>query len=183
MRDALQSLLHLKDPPRRTAIAFGTGVFIAFSPVLGLHTVMAIAIAFAFRLNRVAVLAGAWINVWALVPCYMFGTFIGTRLLSVHSRRLDAGFWDRAHSFVWSALSSMVVGDWKLALRSLRSLLKSFGPLLWPFVTGNLILAVMAGLITYAIGRRFLEARAHRKGEESNPQPSAAHNSDRNCAC
>ena len=166
MRDALQTLLHLKDPPGRTAAAFGTGVFIAFSPLLGLHTLMAIAIAFAFRLNRVAVLAGAWINVWALVPCYMFGTFIGTRLLSVHSRRLDAGFWDRAHSYVWSALSSMVVGDWKPALRALRSLLKSFGPLLWPFVTGNLILAVVAGLITYAIGRRFLEARAHRRGED-----------------
>jgi uncharacterized protein (DUF2062 family) len=174
MRDALQSLLHLRDPPRRTAIAFGTGVFIAFSPLLGLHSIMAIAIAFAFRLNRVAVLAGAWINVWALVPCYMFGTFIGTRLLSVHSRRLDAGFWDRAHSFVWSALSSLVVGDWNLALRSLRSLLKSFGPLLWPFVTGNLILGALAGLIAYAIGRRFLEARAHRRGEDVHPPPLTA---------
>lgn len=169
MRDALQSLLHLKDPPRRTAIAFGTGVFIAFSPLLGLHTIMAIAIAFALRLNRVAVLAGAWINVWALVPCYMFGTFIGTRLLSVHSRRLDANFWDRAHSFVWSALSSTLVGNWSEALRSLRSLFRSFGPLLWPFVTGNLILGVVAGLIAYAIGRRFLEARAHRRGADAHP--------------
>lgn len=172
MREALQSLLHLKDPPRRTAIAFGTGVFIAFSPLLGLHTVMAIAIAFALRLNRVAVLAGAWINVWALVPCYMFGTFIGTRLLSVHSRRLEAGFWERAHASVWSALSSLFVGEWNLALRSLRTLLRSFGPLLWPFVTGNLILGVVAGFIAYAIGRRFLEARAHRRGEDVPPGPT-----------
>src|SRR6186997_2295945 len=143
MRDALQSLLHLKDPPRRTAIAFGTGVFIAFSPFLGLHTLIAIAVAFAFRLNRVAVLAGAWINFWALVPCYMFGTFIGTRLLSVRSRRLDPNFWERADSFVSSSMSSLVVGDWHEALRSLRLLFKSFGPLLWPFVTGNLILGVI----------------------------------------
>jgi uncharacterized protein (DUF2062 family) len=174
MRDALQSLLHLKDPPRRTALAFGTGVFIAFSPLLGLHTVLAIAIAFAFRLNRVAVLAGAWINVWALVPCYMFGTFLGTRLLSVHSRRLDGNFWDRAHSFVWSALSSTLVGDWTQALRSIHSLLRSFGPLLWPFVVGNVLLGILAGVMAYAIGRRFLEARAHRRGDDLNPPPPVA---------
>jgi len=172
MRDALQSLLHLKDPPRRTAIAFGTGVFIAFSPLLGLHTVMAIAVAFAFRLNRVAVLAGAWINVWALVPCYMFGTYLGTQLLSVHARRLDANFWDRAHSSVWSALSSIVTANWSQAQQSLSALLRSFGPLLWPFVLGNTILGVLAGLLAYEMGRRFLEARAHRPGEDQENPPA-----------
>ena len=172
MRDALQSLLHLKDPPRRTAIAFGTGVFIAFSPLLGLHTVMAIAIAFALRLNRVAVLAGAWINVLALVPCYMFGTFLGTRLLSVHSRRLDPDFWQRAHASVWSSLTSMLIGDWGQAFRSVRLLIKSFGPLLWPFVTGNLILAVLAGFAAYFVSRRFLEARALRRGDDKDPPPA-----------
>jgi len=173
MRESLQSLLHLKDPPHRTAIAFGTGVFIAFSPLLGLHTLLAIAIAFALRLNRVAVMAGAWINAWALVPCYMFGTFIGTRLLSIHSRRLfDNSFWERAHSFVWSSMSSMVMGDWAEAVHSLRLLFKSFGPLLWPFVTGNLILGAIAGLTAYSIGRRFLEARAHRRGDDAHPSPA-----------
>ena len=169
MRDALQSLLHLKDPPRRTAIAFGTGVFIAFSPLLGLHTVMAIAIAFALRLNRVAVLAGAWINVWALVPCYMFGTFLGTQLLSVHARRLEANFWDQAHASVWSALSSIVTANWSQARHSLSALFRSFGPLLWPFVLGNTILGVLAGLLAYEGARRFLEARALRRGEGPGP--------------
>ena len=81
MNKRLQSLLHLQDPPERTARAFGLGVFIAFSPFLGLHTLMAIAVAFAFRLNRIAVLAGAWINALALVPCYLFGTLLGAQIL------------------------------------------------------------------------------------------------------
>ena len=166
MRDALQSLLHLKDPPRRTAIAFATGVFIAFSPFLGLHTVMAIVVAFAFRLNRVAVLAGAWINFWALVPCYMFGTFLGTQLLSIRARRLDENFWDRGQTLVWSALSSIVTANWSQAQHSLRALFRSFGPLLWPFVLGNTVLGVLAGLLAYEMGRRFLEARAQRRAEE-----------------
>jgi uncharacterized protein (DUF2062 family) len=155
-------------------MAFGTGVFIAFSPLLGLHTVMAIAIAFALRLNRVAVLAGAWINVWALVPCYMFGTFLGTRILSVHSRRLDVGFWDRTQSLVWSAFSSVMVGDWHAALRSFRAVIRAFGPLLWPFLTGNVLLGMVAGLVAYTLARRFLEARAHRRSEDVPSLPVVA---------
>ncbi|MFX9081388.1 DUF2062 domain-containing protein, partial [Acinetobacter baumannii] len=44
-RAALRRLLALDDPPERTALAFSIGVFIAFSPFLGLHTIMATLIA------------------------------------------------------------------------------------------------------------------------------------------
>ena len=121
LRDSLNSLLHLKDPPHRTALAFGTGVFIAFSPLLGLHTVIAIAIAFAFRLNRVAVLAGAWINAWALAPCYAFGTFLGALLLGV-----DAG--------------DLMAIDWGQGIEALGSTLSA---LFWPILLGNTLLGVV----------------------------------------
>ena len=65
----------------------------------------------------------------------------------------------------------MLIGDWGQAFRSVRLLIKSFGPLLWPFVTGNLILAVLAGFAAYSIGRRFLEARAQRLGDDKDPPP------------
>ena len=140
MRKALQSLLHLKDPPHRTALAFGTGVFIAFSPLLGLHTVMAIAIAFAFRLNRVAIIAGAWINAWALAPCYAFGTFMGAVLLGV-----DAGDLEKI--------------DWGQGIGALGSTLST---LFWPIVLGNSLLGLAAGAVAYALCRKFLEGRARR---------------------
>ncbi len=138
MRDILKKLLHLQDPPHRTAIAFGAGVFIAFSPLLGLHTVMAIATAFAFGLNRVAVLAGAWINVWALVPCYTFGTLIGALMLGV-----DAG--------------DLTTIDWGRGIGALGSTL---GTLLWPFMLGNTVLGLVAAWPAYALARKFLESRA-----------------------
>ena len=40
-RSTFRRLLALDDPPERTALAFAIGVFIAFSPFLGLHTILA----------------------------------------------------------------------------------------------------------------------------------------------
>ena len=46
IRRWLSALLHIQDTPQRTAAAFALGVFFGFSPFLGLHTVMALALAF-----------------------------------------------------------------------------------------------------------------------------------------
>ena len=50
LRRAGQILLHVEDSPPRVAAAFGLGVFIAFFPILGIHTGMALLLAVAFRL-------------------------------------------------------------------------------------------------------------------------------------
>lgn len=171
MNKGLKALLHLKDPPRRTAIAFGTGVFIAFSPFLGLHTPLAIIVAFAFRLNRVAVLTGAWINFWALPPCYAFGTLIGSLLLGVDVRDLDGIDWDQADSSVWAALGSLLAGDWRHVVASFGSTLRA---LFWPIMLGNTILGAVMGLLAYAIARRFLEARAQRDDGPDDAAPPAS---------
>ena len=41
VRRWLQALLHVHDTPERTASAFALGVFLGFSPFLGLHTIVA----------------------------------------------------------------------------------------------------------------------------------------------
>ena len=144
MNEVLKRLLHLQDPPHRTALAFGVGVFIAFSPLLGLHTLMAIVVAFAFGLNRVAVLAGAWVNFWALAPCYAFGTLIGALMLGTDTGDLRAI-------------------DWNQGLGALSSTL---GTLFWPIMLGNTVLGAVAAVPAYAVSRKFLEARAKGKSKE-----------------
>ena len=77
----LERLLHIHDTPERTAAAFALGVFIAFSPTLGLHTVIGLVLAFAFNLNRVAVLLGVYVNLpWFIGPFYASGTALGAWL-------------------------------------------------------------------------------------------------------
>lgn len=140
---ALRSLLHVEGTPHRTALAFGLGVFIAFSPLLGIHTGLALLIAFAFRLSRLAILTGAYVNnPWTLAPMYMAGTLLGCVMLDVSPHGLEGIDWKLHGSAFYVAL-----------LESLR-------PYLWPYVVGNSVLGAVAGLAAYVAMRMILERRA-----------------------
>jgi uncharacterized protein (DUF2062 family) len=145
LRQLGQVLLHLEDTPRRTALAFGVGVFIAFSPLLGLHWLLALGTAFALRLNRVAVLLGTYVNnPWTLAPLFLAGTALGCALLGVSTEGLATIEWDRQ--------------GWDFY----RHLAQHLRPYLWPYVLGNTVLGAVAGFGTFAVLRRILERRARR---------------------
>jgi uncharacterized protein (DUF2062 family) len=149
VRRALQVLLHVEDTPHRIALAFGIGVWIAFTPLLGIHTLLALAIAFSFRLSRVAILLGAYINnPWTLAPLYLTGTMVGCVLMGVSTEGLAALDWSLEGSQFYAHL-----------LASLR-------PYLWPFLLGNSVLGVAGGVLGYFLLRRVLERRALRVAGE-----------------
>src|SRR5688572_30513524 len=82
VRRRLEQLLHTHDTPERTAAAYALGVFFGFSPVLGLHTVLALGFAFGLNLNRVAVLLGVYSNLpWIILPYYTLATWLGAAIL------------------------------------------------------------------------------------------------------
>jgi uncharacterized protein len=133
------------------AAAFGIGVFLAFFPLLGLHTLLALGIALLFRFNRAAILLGAWINnPWTIAPIYSAGTLVGSALLGVPlvspSASLD---WSLKGSAFYSALAS------------------TLQPLLWPFVIGNLVLGAAAGLVAFVLLRALLQRRGSRPAPAS----------------
>lgn len=61
-KDRFKKILSLDSHPRHIATGFAVGVFISFTPFFGIHTPMAIAAAFIFRLNKLTCITGAWIN-------------------------------------------------------------------------------------------------------------------------
>lgn len=61
-KERFRKILSLDSHPRHIATGFAVGVFISFTPFFGLHTPMAIAAAFIFRLNKLTCITGAWIN-------------------------------------------------------------------------------------------------------------------------
>jgi len=61
-KSRFKKILSLDSHPRHIAVGFAVGVFISFTPFFGLHTPMAIAAAFVFRLNKLTCLTGAWVN-------------------------------------------------------------------------------------------------------------------------
>jgi len=143
VRRIVQLLLHIEDSRHRTALAFAVGVLIAFSPFLGIHMGIALVVAFLFRLNRVAILLGTYINnPWTLAPMYLGGTSLGCLLMGVSKDGLSEIDWDLHGSEFFSSL-------W-VTLR----------PYVWPFLLGNTILGLLCGVVGYLLLRRFLERRA-----------------------
>jgi hypothetical protein len=144
LRRVGQILLHVEDSPSRVAAAFALGVFIAFFPILGIHTGMALVLAVLLRLNRVAILVGAWTNnPWTLAPMYTAGTLLGCFVLGVSP-------------------ASLREIDWSLEGRVFyESLATGLRPLVLPFVLGNLALGAAAALVSFFV-LRFLLARRKR---------------------
>lgn len=61
-KERFRKILSLDSHPRHIATGFAVGVFISFTPFFGLHTPLAIAAAFIFRLNKLTCITGAWVN-------------------------------------------------------------------------------------------------------------------------
>ncbi|HEU4433123.1 MAG TPA: DUF2062 domain-containing protein [Pyrinomonadaceae bacterium] len=140
-RAAFRRLLAIDDPPERTALAFSIGVFIAFSPFLGLHTIMATLIAFAFRFNKIAIYTGTFINnpIFTLVPIiilsYAVGAFILGRPLSIPDEGVE------------------LLKDPHLLTREYyeRVFVQSWNNVVWPFTIGGTVLSVVCSLIAYPL--------------------------------
>ena len=155
VRKWLESLLHIHDTPQRTALAVAVGVFVGFSPFLGLHTIIAVAVAFLFNLNRVAVLVGAYANLpWFLAAWYALATAAGAWLLGT---QLPAGFADRLGQLF--GLSLFRAEFWRAVAEEMR-------PLFWPYVVGSTIGSTLLSVIAYWLTFGFIEAR-HRHAQEA----------------
>jgi uncharacterized protein (DUF2062 family) len=82
-REHVTSVLHLDEEPSRLATAMAVGVFIGFTPFFFMHTILALVVAFVFRLNKVATVTGAWLNLpWFAPFLYAFCLELGDALLT-----------------------------------------------------------------------------------------------------
>ena len=78
----LSAVLRLDDPPWRVALALAVGVFISCTPFYGLQTLLSLAVATIFRLNRAVTVTGTWLNLpWFAPLVYGFALRIGAMVL------------------------------------------------------------------------------------------------------
>jgi uncharacterized protein (DUF2062 family) len=140
-RTAFRRLLAIDDPPERTALAFSIGIFIAFSPFLGLHTIMATVIAFAFRFNKVAIYTGTFINnpFLTLVPIIIASYAVGAFMLGRPLHIPDEGIELLKNPHLFSR-------DYYR-----RLFLQSWNNIVWPFSVGGMILSVVCSLLAYPL--------------------------------
>ena len=151
-RAAFRRLLAIDDPPERTALAFSVGAFIAFSPFLGLHTIMATLIAFVFRFNKVAIYSGTFLNnpPLTLVPIIIASYAVGAVLLGRPWRIPPEGVELLKHPHLLTAdyYRRLFVQSWNVVE---------------PFALGGMVLSVVCSLIAYPLTLRALRAYGRRK--------------------
>jgi uncharacterized protein (DUF2062 family) len=155
-RAAFRRLLAIDDPPERTAFAFSIGVFIAFSPFLGLHTLLATFIAFVFRFNKVAIYTGTFLNnppltlVPIIVASYAVGAFLTGRPLKIPPEGVE--LLRNPH---------LLTGDYY------RRLFTQSLSIVVPFAIGGMVLSVVCSLIAYPLTLRAIRAVRSRQGLEN----------------
>jgi uncharacterized protein (DUF2062 family) len=151
-RAAFRRLLALDDPPERTAPAFSVGVFIAFSPLLGLHTIMATVLALLFRFNKIAIYAGTFINnpFLTLVPIIALSYAIGALVMGRPIALPEEGL-------------ALLREPHMLTAAYWRELFAHARDLLAPFAVGGTALSVVCSLAAYPVTLRLLRANQRRK--------------------
>jgi len=151
-RSTFRRLLAIDDPPERTALAFSIGVFIAFCPFLGLHTILATFVAFVFRFNKIAIYAGTFINnpFLTLVPIIIGSYAIGAFILGRPLKIPDEGVEMLTHPAIFS-------GDYY------RQIFIQSWSMIKPFAVGATVLSVVCSLLAYPLTLKALRAYRRRK--------------------
>ncbi|HKZ56789.1 MAG TPA: DUF2062 domain-containing protein [Thermodesulfovibrionales bacterium] len=129
-RDRIRDVIKLKESPHKIALAFSTGVFIGISPLLGLHTILGVTVAWLFRLNTFAIITGVYVmNPWTIVPIYAFSTWLGAKCLGLEQMIPEIDWSNVTFSDILSSLEHLIV----------------------PFLFGTFLMGSITSFISYII--------------------------------
>lgn len=151
-RTTFRRLLAIDDPPERTALAFSVGVFIAFSPFLGLHTIAATLVAFLFRFNKIAIYTGTFLNnpfltlAPIIIASYALGAVVLGRPLSIPPEGIE--LLKSPQIFSGDYYRQLFVQSWHIV---------------WPFTVGATLLSVICSLLAYPLTLWMLRKHQRRK--------------------
>lgn len=127
--------------PKKLAIACALGIFIAFSPLIGLHWLLTIVLAWMFGVNVTVVYVAAHIvnNPLTMVPLYLGDYAVG---LWVCDRLFQSDL--ASHNPSWMQWLNV-----KLSCMGITNLS------LWAFIIGGHIVAIVASVVAFPFLIRF----------------------------
>lgn len=146
-RDAFRSIFKVQDSPHRIALAFAVGVFMGISPLLGLHYIGGIFLAWLFRLNKIVAVVGVSVNnPWTIVPISTFCVWVGAKLIGIKQVLPEVD---------WKHLSLMNILGGLSDFDNLILAVKKMLPLISAFFVGSFIICTVSAVISYFIIHNF----------------------------
>jgi uncharacterized protein (DUF2062 family) len=146
LRSSGRRLVNLRASPHEIALGCALGAFVSITPLLGVQTILAVALALSLR---------------ASVPAAIIGTFVGnplswpfiwvsTYVMGLQMVGLEGGFDPEA-------VHRNVMLLWHALLAPSPQLIDAtatlFWPLLWPMLAGSLPIGLLTAAIVYYISR------------------------------
>ena len=131
LKEIFFKLFSHKHSPHKLALSCAWGMYIAFSPFPGLHTLFIFVANYLFKLHFPLVFAVASLNnPWTMIPFYMLDYKVGVWL--VNYIPYNPG---------WEISLQKIFGSGKISL--------------WAFFIGGNFLGICAGVLTYLLMRGY----------------------------
>lgn len=151
-------VLHIDDTPHKVALGVALGLFIGWTPLIGVHIFLAIFFSVLLRANKFAALVSIWVsNVFTYLvifyPSYLFGRFL-FNLFGSHNPLTHKQILDSLNRLF--APQNMISGFYTKEYWShLWFLLKSVGPELW---VGCVTVGGFVAIVSYFVCLRIIKA-------------------------
>lgn len=150
MRPVFKGLIRLRGSPQAIAGGFSLGLFIAFTPTIGVQIVLALFLATVLNVNRPAAVLAVWITNPVTIPAiFTFNYWLGSLIwdgpsVSVVSRRL----FEMATQL--TTLDLWAITDQFSAVAELGI------DIIVPLILGSIIAGTLSSILTYVILLRLL---------------------------
>jgi uncharacterized protein (DUF2062 family) len=160
LRPIMRWTLKLRSSPRAIAGGLGVGMFIAFTPTVGIQIILAIIVATLCNVNRPAAIVPVWItNPVTVGPIYTFNYWLGSLiwpgppLSDVSKVFVDVG----------RALTHLDFWDLK---EPVVAMLQMSREILIPLMIGSIGIGVVLGLLTYILSLQLLSFFFFRRAQK-----------------
>ena len=146
IKEGVRNILRLDEPPHELAKSFAVGVFVSFTPFIGLHTLLVLLMAWVFRLNKVVALMGTFVNnPWTIAVVYIGPTWLAVfwmRRIGIPVPKLNYEHLVDQFHHTLESYSVWAPAFW-------IKFLSEFKPFIHAFLIGTTLAGIVTGFIAY----------------------------------
>ncbi|SDP21278.1 DUF2062 domain-containing protein [Desulforhopalus singaporensis] len=159
-RPVLRWVLKLRSSPRAIAGGLGVGMFVAFTPTVGIQLILVVILATMLNVNRAASLIPVWItNPITIAPIYTFNYWLGLKFLSGPPLSEVSGL------FIDIGRTMARLEFWNIK-EQFMAVVQMSREILLPLLLGSIVLGTILGLLVYLVSLKLLSIFFTRRAQK-----------------